>query len=130
MRAARVASLCVVGLSACATVSPGPSLTMLPAPGKSFEKFEVDDVACREWASQETGMTARGAAEKSTVESAALGTLLGAGLGAAIGAAAGDAGIGAAVGAAGGLVTGSAIGAGTGQAAAQEVQRRFDAAYE
>jgi hypothetical protein len=52
------------------------------------------------------------------------------GLGAAIGAATGDAGIGAAVGAAGGLVTGSAIGAGTGQAAAQGVQRRFDAAYE
>jgi hypothetical protein len=130
MRSAVIALLCAVSLGACATVPPGPSVTVLPGSGKSFERFQGDDAACRQWASQQTGITPEAAAETSTVESGALGTLLGAGLGAAIGAAAGHPGIGAAIGAGGGLVTGTAIGAGRGQAASQAVQRRFDTAYE
>jgi hypothetical protein len=130
MRSAVIALLCAVSLSACATVPPGPSVTVMPERGKSFEGFQGDDAACRQWASQQAGIAPEAAAETSTVESAALGTLLGAGLGAAIGAAAGDPGIGAAIGAGGGLVTGTVIGADRGQAAGQAVQRRFDTAYE
>ncbi len=122
--------LCVVPLAACATVPAGPSVMVLPGTGKSFEQFQVDDAVCRQWASHQSGDTARRAAGSSTVTGAAVGTLLGAGFGAAIGAAAGHPGLGAAVGAGGGLVTGTAIGAGAGQTAGSEVQRRYDNAYQ
>ena len=58
-----------------------------------------------------TGVPPGEAGTRSTVNTAALGTLLGAGAGAAIGAAAGDVGLGAAIGAGSGLLFGTAGGA-------------------
>ncbi len=46
--------LALVALSACATVPTGPSIRVMPGPGKPFEVFQSDDAACRQWASQRT----------------------------------------------------------------------------
>lgn len=117
-------------LGACATVPTGPSVMVLPGTGKSFEQFEIDDAACRQWAYQRTGTTPSEAAAGSGVASAAVGTLLGAAAGAAIGAAAGNPALGAAAGAGGGLLLGSAAGASSAQYAGFDVQRRYDMAYQ
>lgn len=122
--------ICGLLLGACATVPAGPSVMALPGTGESFEQFQADDLACRQWASQQTGTTPERASGLSTAEGAGLGTLIGAGLGAAIGAVAGHPGLGAAVGAGGGLLTGTAVGAGAGQEAGYQVQHRYDNAYE
>ena len=43
--------LAVVTVSACATIPAGPSVMVLPGPGKPFEVFQSDDAVCRQWAS-------------------------------------------------------------------------------
>jgi hypothetical protein len=128
-----IAALAVAGAvltGACATAPAGPSVAVMPGAGKPFEAFQTDDAVCRDWASRQTGITPGQAANTSTVEGAAVGTLLGAGLGAAIGAIAHEPGLGAAVGAGAGLLGGTAIGAGRGEKAGHEMQRRYDIAYE
>jgi hypothetical protein len=122
--------LLLLVLSGCATIPEGPSVLVLPGPGKSFEQFQTEDVICRQWATQQTGVTPQDAANQETLKGAAVGTLLGAGLGAAIGAAAGDPGLGAAIGAGSGLLGGTLIGADNGEASAEAAQNRFDIAYQ
>ena len=125
-----LALLLVVALVAgCASVPAGPSVSVLPGHGKSFEQFQDDDLACRQWARQEAGTTPGASAAQSTVGGAAIGTLLGAGLGAALGAVTHRPAAGAAVGAGVGLIGGTAVGASSGQAAGQTVQRRYDNTY-
>ena len=121
----------VLALSACAVAPPqGPSVMALPAQGKSFEAFQQDDMACRSYATQQTGgASATQAANNSAVGSALLGTALGAGVGAALGSVGGAVGAGAAIGGATGLLAGSAIGAGNAQASGGNVQARYDTAY-
>ena len=48
----------VAGLftTACVTVS-GPSVTVLPGQGKSFEQFQADDAVCRQRAAGQAGET-------------------------------------------------------------------------
>lgn len=116
-------------LSACAVVPTGPSVMVLPGVGKPFDQFQVDDVVCRQYAQQQTGIPPGQAATASTVNSAALGTVLGAGAGAAIGAAAGNAGAGAAIGAGSGLLLGTATGAQAGAASSGTLQWRYDVSY-
>jgi uncharacterized protein YcfJ len=120
----------LLALSGCATIPEGPSVLVLPGPGKSFDSFQAEDALCRQWAAQQTGMTPRGASNQDTVTGAAVGTLIGAGLGAAIGAAAGDPAMGAAIGAGSGLLGGTLLGADAGEAAGQDVQNRYDIAYQ
>jgi hypothetical protein len=127
--------ICLLGvaallLSGCATMPPGPSIMALPAPGKSFEAFQSDDITCREWAQAQTGATAQDTFNQNLASGAAVGTLVGAGLGAAIGAASGNVGAGAAIGAASGLVGGTAVASGPAYSAGWEVQRRYDNAYQ
>ena len=117
-------------LSGCATVPTGPSMMVLPAQGKPFEVFQAEDAICRQWASQQAGVTPGQAATQSGVSSAVIGTVLGAGLGAAIGAAAGNPAIGAAIGAGSGALGGTLYGVGASQAAAGSVQWQYDIAYE
>ena len=121
--------LAVVALSACATIPKGPSVMVLPGPGKPFEAFQADDAVCRQWAAQQVGTSPRKTANKTLVSGAAIGTILGAGLGAAIGAASCSPGIGAAIGAASGLLAGTAVATGPAYAAGYSVQRRYDNAY-
>ena len=123
LRFSPVATLLMLG--ACATIPTGPSVTVMPGTGKSFDQFRADDADCRQFAfSQSGGATANDAAVASGVTSAAVGTAIGAAAGAAMGGH-----DGAAVGAGMGLLAGSAAGAGAGQASGYTVQRRYDNAY-
>jgi hypothetical protein len=117
-------------MGGCATVPTGPSVMVLPAPGKSFGAFQSDDITCRQWALQQAGVQPSKAVNKKLAGGAAIGTRVGAGLGAAIGAASGNAGAGAAIGAGSGLLGGTAVASGPAYAAGWEVQRRYDIAYQ
>ena len=116
-------------LSGCVRIPPGPNVMVMPGAGKSFENFEHDDVACRDWAAYRTTPGAQRAANDAAVTSAAVGTVLGAATGAAIGAAYGDPATGAAIGAGIGLLGGTAAGANDAEYARWSTQQRYDAAY-
>ncbi|MGC1411043.1 MAG: glycine zipper family protein, partial [Acetobacteraceae bacterium] len=79
----RIISLVVpttaLALSSCAVAPPpGPSVMALPGQGKNFQAFQQDDVACRQYASQQTGGASPDvAATNSAVGSAVVGTALG-----------------------------------------------------
>lgn len=119
---ATAALLCLAG---CTALPPsGPSMTVLPGTGKTFDQFRYDDGDCRQYASQQAGGSPGNAAIDSGVRSAAVGTLLGAVAGAAI-----NGGRGASVGAGTGLLFGSAAGAGAGDASAYGLQQRYDSGY-
>ena len=119
--------LVVAVLSGCASVPTGPSIMSLPGSGKSFNQFQVDDAACREWAFQQVGGSSQPA--DSTVSGAVIGALLGAAAGAAIGAAAGNPALGAAAGAGFGLFSGTAVGLNRADAYAGSTQQRYDNSY-
>ncbi len=121
--------LFVLVLAGCATIPTGPSVMVLPPPGKPFEQFQADDAICRQWAAQQIGVTPQEAANQSTATGAIVGTAVGAGLGAAIGSVSGSAGAGAAIGAASGLLVGTATGANEGRIYGWRAQRRYDIAY-
>jgi outer membrane lipoprotein SlyB len=132
MRTTRAAAVClaVAALTAgCVTLPSGPSVTVLPGTGKAFQQFQVDDVECRQFAAQQSGVSTNQVGADNTVAGATIGTLIGAAAGAAIGAAAGNPGAGAAIGAGTGLFGGTAVGASNAQIAQVSVQRRYDNAY-
>lgn len=116
-------------LAGCVTLPMGPGVMVLPGDGKDFEQFKYDDAVCREWASQQTGITTNKAATDAALSGAAVGTAVGAAGGAAVGAAAGSPATGAAVGSGVGLLTGTAVGADRAADAQWLVQRRYDVAY-
>jgi len=120
----------VATLAGCATLPTGPSVMVLPAPGKSFEQFQAEDAVCRQWAAQQVGGPPGAPATQNTAVGAAVGTAIGAGLGAAIGAASGHAGTGAAIGAGTGLLGGAAAGANADQRLGWNAQRSYDMAYQ
>jgi hypothetical protein len=101
----------------------------MPAQGTSFEQFQADDATCRQFASQQIGVSPTEAANQSLLGSAAAGTVLGAAAGAAIGAAAGNPAAGAAIGAGSGLFLGGATGLSAAQASGSSLQRRYDIGY-
>ena len=115
--------------SGCATLPTGPSVMVLPGSRSSFEEFQADDAACRDFAARTIGIPPSRPVAQSGVTGAAIGTAAGAAAGAAIGAAAGDAGTGAAIGAGSGLLLGTAAGTAQGAVEGAEGQRRYDAAY-
>ncbi len=120
----------LAALCGCATLPTGPSVTVLPGPGKPFEVFQADDAACRGWAQQQIGGASPSeTANQTAAGGAVIGTIVGAGLGAAIGAATGNVGAGAAIGGATGLVGGTSIGASQGALSGGELQGRYDTAY-
>ncbi|MFI5362227.1 MAG: glycine zipper family protein, partial [Elusimicrobiota bacterium] len=65
----------VLILAGCATGPRGPDVAVMPGPGKSFEQFQVDDRACRDYAEKSLGPNAGGGA--SVAQGAAVGTVLG-----------------------------------------------------
>jgi len=116
----------VLLLSACVSMPSGPSVMVLPGSDKNFEQFQADDGACRQFAHYQLGgATADQAGIDSGVRSAALGTVLGAAAGAAINGSRG-AGAGAGV----GLLFGGLSGAGAAGSSGNNVQRRYDHAYQ
>jgi len=121
----------VVVLSGCATMPIGPTVSVMPSPGKPYEVFMTDDGVCREWAQQQIGGTSPSqTANENLAAGAVVGTVVGAGLGALIGAATGNAGAGAAIGAGAGLLGGTSIGSDAGAASGYQLQRRYDIAYQ
>jgi hypothetical protein len=122
--------LVLLALGGCATLPSGPSARVLPGPDKTFEEFQADDAICRQWASQQIGMSPQDTANQTTASGAVVGTAAGTVLGAIIGSASGHAGEGAAIGAGSGLLLGSAQGASAGRYYGSEAQRRYDIAYE
>jgi hypothetical protein len=118
-----------LSLSACASVPTGPSVMVLPGSTKTFEQFQFDDAACRQWAAQQTGATTSQASTNSAVSGATVGTVVGAAAGAAIGAAAGNPAAGAAIGAGTGLLGGTAVGASHAHGAYYSVQQRYNMAF-
>ena len=122
-------SFVLLVMSGCVTVPTGPSVTVLPAPGKPFDVFRGEDATCRQWAQQQLGTSPQQAYESNVATGAVAGTAIGAGVGTAVGAASGHAGAGAAIGAAEGLLVGTAAGSNAGQASGREAQRRYDNAY-
>lgn len=120
-----IAAGSLVLLGACAVTPDGPSVMALPGTGKSFEQFQIDDAACRNYAqAQVGGSTADQAATDAAVRSAAVGTAIGAVAGAAIGGR-----DGAGVGAGTGLLFGSAAGSNAAYGSSGALQRRYDNAY-
>ena len=119
----------LTAMTACATVPSGPSVMVVPPPGKPFELFKQEDASCRRWAEQQIGLSSQEAINKNTTTGAMVGTAVGAGLGALTGAASGHAGAGALIGGAAGLLVGAATGADSGQMYGREAQRRYDSAY-
>jgi len=122
--------LVIAALAGCATIPTGPSVMVLPAPGRPFEQFQADEMVCRQWAGQQAGGEPAAIANQNAAGAAVVGTAIGAGLGAAIGAASGNPGLGAAIGAGSGLLAGTAMGANAGYAFGWEMQRRYDIAYQ
>ena len=121
--------LSLTAMTACATVPSGPSVLVVPPPGKPFELFKQEEALCRRWAEQQTGVSSQEAVNKNTTTGAMVGTAVGAGLGALTGAASGHAGAGALIGGAAGMLVGAASGADSGQMYGREAQRRYDIAY-
>jgi hypothetical protein len=113
-----------VALVGCATTPQGPTVRVLPAPGKPFEVFAGEDQYCRGYAQQSLGNAAE-AANTGAVGTAVVGTAIGAAAGALLG---GHNGAGAGAGM--GLVMGSAVGAGESDRSGWSLQRRYDYAYQ
>ena len=124
--------LAVLSLGGCATAPTpaGPSVTVLPTPGKPLDLFQSEHYSCMEWANQQIGMSPQDVANQNTANAAAAGTMIGATLGAVIGSASGNAAEGAILGAGSGLLVGASAGAEAGAASAWEVQRRYDILYQ
>ena len=113
----------VLLLSACAQTPMGPTVAVMPAPGKPFDVFMSDQALCKQYAEGQVAGQAQNANMRA-VGAAALTTALGAGLGAAIGG-----GRGAGIGAASGALGGAGIGAMSSDNANMTIQQRYDVAF-
>jgi hypothetical protein len=122
---AGVSSVVVLGLvlSGCAQTPLGPTVQVMPGPGKSFEAFTFDQAGCKQYAESSVAGQAQNANNRA-VGAAAIGTVLGAGLGAAIGG-----GRGAAIGAGSGAIAGTGVGMGSSSNEQYGIQQQYDNAF-
>lgn len=112
-------------LAGCTTIPDGPSVVVMPAPGKPFDLFVAEDRECRQFAQQSIGTSASQASTSSAEKSIAVGTALG-----AVAGALGGGQEGAGPGAAMGLMGGALVGSDSSRYSGSETQRRYDIAYE
>lgn len=119
------AALLALALGGCETMPSGPSVAVMPTPGKPFDLFQQEDLQCRGFAQQSLGPNAQYAGNQAVVGSAVVGTAIGAAVGGLAGGRNGAAG-GAAIGLAGGTM----VGASQAQYAGYSLQRRYDIAYQ
>jgi uncharacterized protein YcfJ len=115
-------------LAGCAATPMGPTVQVMPGPGRSFDTFQNDQASCKNYAAGQVQGQAE-AANNQAVGGAVLGTVVSAGLGAAVGSAFGNAGGGAAIGAASGAAMGTGIGASNTQMAQMSIQQQYDNAF-
>ncbi|MDR3580239.1 MAG: glycine zipper family protein [Oryzomonas sp.] len=115
----------------CATAPFGPTVNVMPAPGKPFEMFQKEQKDCEAWAFQQMGgQDAVDRANTSALLHGVVGTLVGTAIGATIGAGAGNAGAGAGIGAGAGMAAGTADGAGSSAHSTRVLQRLYNDAFE
>jgi uncharacterized protein YcfJ len=114
-------------LSGCASIPVGPSVAVMPGPGKPFDQFQMDNAICREFARQQMGVNPNDVARKQVLTGAATGAVLGAATGALVGH--GHEGPTESM-AGAGLIVGSAAGANAAGQSTMTLQRRYDIAYE
>jgi hypothetical protein len=107
----------------CAQTPMGPTVQVMPGPGKSFDAFQYDQASCKQFAEQSVAGQAQNANNRA-VGGAALTTVLGAGLGAAIGG-----GRGAGIGAASGALGGTGIGAMSSSGQQLGIQEQYNNAF-
>ncbi len=110
-------------LAGCAQTPMGPTVQVMPGPGKSFEAFQYDQASCKQFAAGAVAGQAQNANTRA-VGAAAIGTVLGAGLGAAVGG-----GRGAAIGAGSGAIVGTGVGMGSSANEQLSIQQQYDNAY-
>lgn len=110
-------------LSGCAQTPMGPTVQVMPGPGKSFDAFNYDQAGCRQYAEAMVAGQAQNANNRA-VGAAAIGTVLGAGLGAAIGG-----GRGAAIGAGSGAIAGTGLGMSSSANEQYGIQQQYDNAF-
>jgi hypothetical protein len=110
-------------VSGCAQTPMGPTVQVMPGPGKSFDAFNYDQAGCRQYAEGAVAGQAQNANNRA-VGAAALGTVLGAGLGAAIGG-----GRGAAIGAGSGAIAGTGLGTSSSATDQYGIQQQYDNAF-
>jgi hypothetical protein len=122
---AGVSGVVMLGLlvSGCAQTPLGPTVQVMPGPGKSFDQFTFDQAGCKQFAEGAVSGQAQNANTRA-VGAAAITTVLGAGLGAAIGG-----GRGAGIGAAGGALGGAGIGSGMSSGEQGGIQAQYDNAF-
>lgn len=113
----------IAALAGCASQPLGPTVGVMPPPGKPFTVFAQEQDGCKIYAQSQIGGAVQ-QADNSAIGAAALGTILGAGLGAAVGG-----GRGAAVGAASGVLVGSSVGANNAAATGMTAQQLYDDSF-
>jgi uncharacterized protein YcfJ len=123
-----VSTAAVALLAGCAQTPLGPTVQVMPGPGKSFDVFQSDQAGCKVYAASQVQGQAEQANQRAA-GAAVLTTLLGAGLGAAVGSGWGAAGSGAGIGAAAGVATGTAVGAGMSSGDQYNIQVQYDNSY-
>jgi hypothetical protein len=123
-------ALSTVGLllAGCAETPMGPTVQVMPGPGKSFEQFRADQANCKGFAADQVRGQAEHANQRA-VGAAALSTALGVGIGALAGSVSGNMGAGAAIGGAAGVGVGAGIGAGNSSNAQYNIQQQYDNAF-
>jgi uncharacterized protein YcfJ len=114
-------------LAGCASIPTGPSVTVMPAPGKPFDQFQADNAICRQFAEQQIGANPNEVAREQVITGAATGAAIGAASGALMGGGHNEATESMA---GAGLIVGSAAGANAANASTMTLQRRYDIAYQ
>ncbi|QLK63713.1 glycine zipper family protein (plasmid) [Enterobacteriaceae bacterium Kacie_13] len=115
-------------LSGCVSPPTRPDVMVLPGTGKSYQSFQMDEMACRNAAYGNVNGGAQ-VASNNAAGTAAAGTMIGAAAGALIGAASHQAGPGALIGAGSGLLVGSAMGSNNAGASSGDLQDQYDTVY-
>lgn len=122
----------------CATAPLGPTIQVMPAPGKPFATFQAESEECQAWAFQQMGgQEAVDRVNANAVLYGVIGGAIGAGIGALSGASWGYgprsrrryAASGAAMGAGIGTAAGAAQGAAASAHSSQQLQMIYDDAY-
>lgn len=113
-------------LAGCASIPTGPSVAVMPGPGKPFDQFQADNAICRQFAEQQIGVNPNQVAREQVLTGAAAGAAIGATSGALMGH--GHESAESMAGA--GVIVGSAAGANAASASTITLQRRYDIAYQ
>ena len=116
----------VLVLAGCASIPTGPSVAVMPGPGKPFDQFQQDNAICRQFAEQQIGVDPNQVAREQVLTGAASGAAIGAASGALMGH--GHESAESMAGA--GVIVGSAAGANAAGASTITLQRRYDIAYQ